>query len=182
MRIRAGYELAYECPQPTPMLLMLNIHPSRRPDLLTEQVLRSRRRGARDYVDGFGNVCTRIVAPAGRMTIATTFVIYDSGEPDVVRRDAAQHDIRDLPDEVLVFLLGSRYCDTDRLGDFAWAQFGEHAAGLGAGAGDLRLRARPHRLRLPARRPTRTAYGRPITTGPASAATSRISRSRSAAA
>ena len=125
MRIRAGYELAYECPQPTPMLLTLNIHPSRRPDLLTEQVLRfTPGVEAREYVDGFGNVCTRIVAPAGRIEIATAFEIFDSGKPDVVARDAAQHDIRDLPDEVLVYLLGSRYCETDRLGDFAWAQFG----------------------------------------------------------
>jgi transglutaminase-like putative cysteine protease len=124
MRIRAGYELVYECPQPTAMLLALNIHPSRRADLLTDQVLSfSPAVEARDYLDGFGNVCTRIVAPAGRTTISTGFEIYDSGRPDVVVPDARQHDIGELPDEVLVFLLGSRYCDTDRLGDFAWATF-----------------------------------------------------------
>ena len=65
----------------------------------------------------------------GRTTIATSFEIYDHGRPDPVARDATQHDIRDLPDDVLVFLLGSRYCDTDRLGDFAWAQFGQTAPG-----------------------------------------------------
>jgi transglutaminase-like putative cysteine protease len=130
MRIRAGYELIFECPQPTPMLLALNIHPSRRADLLTEQRLTfTPPVEVRDYVDGFGNVCTRIVAPAGVTTIATSFEIYDHGRPDPVVPDAVQHDIRDLPDEVLVFLLGSRYCDTDRLGDFAWAQFGQTAPG-----------------------------------------------------
>ena len=130
MRIRAGYELSYDCPQPTAMLLALNIHPSRRVDLLTDQVLTfTPEVEARDYIDSFGNVCTRIVAPAGRTTISTVFEIYDQGIPDVVAPEARQHDIRDLPDDVLVFLLGSRYCDTDRLGDFAWAQFGNTVPG-----------------------------------------------------
>ncbi len=125
MRIRAGYELSYECPQPTPMLLALNIHPSRRVDLLTNQVLRyTPSVRSHDYTDAFGNICTRIVAPAGRLTISTEFDVFDHGQPDEVAPEARQHDIRELPDEVLVFLLGSRYCDTDRLGDFAWATFG----------------------------------------------------------
>ena len=130
MRIRAGYELAYECPQPTAMLLALNLHPSRRVDLLTEQVLRfTPGVEARDYVDGFGNVCTRIVAPAGRLEIATRFEIHDSGLPDPVAPDARQLPIEGLPDEALVYLLGSRYCDTDRLSAFAWAQFEKVPAG-----------------------------------------------------
>lgn len=124
MKIRAGFTLSYECPQPTPMLLTLNIHPSRRVDLLTDQVLSfDRPTSVWGYVDGFGNACTRIVAPAGLTTITTDFEIYDSGEPDPVAWDAVQHDIQHLPDDILVFLLGSRYCDTDRLSDFAWAQF-----------------------------------------------------------
>ena len=130
MRIRAGYELAYDCPQPTPMLLALNIHPSRRVDLLTEQTLRfSPDVEARDYVDSFGNVVTRILAPTGRTTISTEFEIFDDGRPDTVDREAPQHDVRDLPDDVLVYLMASRYCDTERLGDFAWAQFGGTAPG-----------------------------------------------------
>ncbi|HVJ40446.1 MAG TPA: transglutaminase family protein [Dongiaceae bacterium] len=124
MKIRAGFTIGYQCAQPTPMLLVLNIHPSRRTDLLTEQVLTfDREIEARDYIDGFGNSCSRIVAPAGLTTISTAFEIYDNGQPDIVAEDAVQHDIKDLPDDVLVFLLGSRYCDTDRLSDFAWAQF-----------------------------------------------------------
>lgn len=130
MRIRAGYNLTYECPKPTPMLLVLEIHPSRRVDLLTEQVIGfDRPIEARGYIDSFGNACTRIEAPAGLTTISTTFEIYDSGNPDIVAPEAIQHDIKDLPDEVLTFLLGSRYCDTDRLGDFAWATFGNTRPG-----------------------------------------------------
>ncbi|HVJ35640.1 MAG TPA: transglutaminase family protein [Terriglobia bacterium] len=124
MKIQAGFTIGYHCTQPTPMLLVLNIHPSRRADLLTEQVLTfDRPVEMRDYIDGFGNSCSRIVAPAGLTTISTAFEIYDNGQPDIVPEGALQHDIKDLPDEVLVFLLGSRYCDTDRLSDFAWAQF-----------------------------------------------------------
>ena len=101
MRIRAGYRLVFECPQPTPMLLVLNVHPSRRADLLSDD-------GPTfyppleiwGYIDGFGNACTRVVVPAGRTTVSTEFEIYDAGLPDVVPRDAVQHEIKDLPDEV----------------------------------------------------------------------------------
>jgi transglutaminase-like putative cysteine protease len=130
MRIRAGCDLAYECPQPTATLLALSVHPSRRADLMTGQVLRfTPAVEARDYLDGFGNICTRIVAPEGRLAIATLFDIHDTGRPDASAPDARQHDIRELPDEALVFLLGSRYCETDRLGEFAWARFGGTPAG-----------------------------------------------------
>ena len=125
MKIRAGFSIAYECFQPTPMLLCLNIHPSRRIDLLTDQVLTfDRDIEASGYTDGFGNACSRIVAPVGVTTISTGFDIYDSGLPDNIPEDAVQHEIKDLPNDVLVYLLGSRYCDTDRLATFAWSQFG----------------------------------------------------------
>jgi transglutaminase-like putative cysteine protease len=130
MHIRAGYSLSYDCPQPTPMLLCLNIHPARRADLLTPQVLHfSPQLDSWDYTDAFGNVCTRITAPVGRTTISTEFEIYDTGTPDYVPFDAVQHDIRDLPDDVLVFLLGSRYCETDRLPNIAWSMFGHTPLG-----------------------------------------------------
>ncbi|MDB5555128.1 MAG: transglutaminase-like protein [Rhizobium sp.] len=125
MKIRAGFKLGYECVQPTPMMLVLNIHPSRRIDLLTEQVLNfSPPIEVWNYTDGFGNACSRIVAPPGLLEITTEFEIYDSGQPDPVPEGAVEHPIQDLPDDVLVFLLGSRYCDTEKLSDFAWAQFG----------------------------------------------------------
>ena len=130
MRIRAGFNLTYECPQQTPMLLVLEIHPSRRLDLLTEQVIGfDRPIEARGYIDAFGNACTRIEAPAGLTTISSSFEIYDTGKSDVVVPEAVQHDIKELPDDVLRFLLGSRYCDTDRLGDFAWEKFGDTTPG-----------------------------------------------------
>src|SRR6201999_501220 len=77
------------------------------------------------YRDGFGNWCTRIVAPAGRIRLTANSVLNDSGEPDAVARSARQHAVEDLPEEALVFLLGSRYCETDRLSPIAWDLFGK---------------------------------------------------------
>jgi transglutaminase-like putative cysteine protease len=71
------------------------------------------------YRDGFGNWCTRIVAPQGRIRVATTGVVRDTGEPDEIAASASQHPVQDLPDETLGFLLGSRYSNTDRLSQVA---------------------------------------------------------------
>ena len=124
MHIKSGFEITYDCHKPTPMLLALSIHPSRVPDLLTSHRIEfSRNVNPLDYIDGFGNVCTRITAPEGTTTITTDFTIADSGLPDIVAPDARQHTIEELPQETLVYLLGSRYCETDRLGDTAWSLF-----------------------------------------------------------
>lgn len=130
MRIRCGYEITYECVQPTPMVLALNVHPSRRADLLSPQVLRfSPNVPAREFLDGFGNVLTRLVAPVGDFTVSTLFDIADSGRPDEVVPSAGQLPIDTLPSDVLVFLHGSRYCETDLLANFAWSQFGSTPEG-----------------------------------------------------
>ena len=125
MKIRTGFEISFESTQPTPMLLMVSVHPSRLQDLVTPQAIAfDPPIPSRDYRDGFGNVCTRLVAPAGRLTLSADFVVADSGRPDPVTPDAAQHPVDDLPDEVLVYLLGSRYCETDSLSETAWSLFG----------------------------------------------------------
>ncbi len=121
MQIRAGYDIEYDCPQPTPMLLVLSIHPSRFPDLSTPHRIKFEPHiASSNYEDGFGNVCTRITAPAGRIRISSDFQIGDTGLPDVIAPRAKQIPVEDLPKEVIVFLLGSRYCETDALSDIAW--------------------------------------------------------------
>ena len=125
MHIRAGYEIIYQCPQPTPMLLMLSVHPSRTPDLLSpDRIAFDPAIASTQYHDGFGNLCTRIVAPRGRLTITNDFIVQDSGAPDTSAPGAVQHPVEDLPNDALVFLLGSRYCETDLLSDTAWSLFG----------------------------------------------------------
>jgi transglutaminase-like putative cysteine protease len=130
VRIRAGYNIAFNCFQDVPITLMLSVHPSRQRDIVTEHVLRfSPNVAARDYRDAFGNICTRLMAPAGLLEVRNEFVIEDSGLPDEVAPDARQWGIDALPDEAMVFLLGSRYCDTQKLSDLAWSLFGHIPGG-----------------------------------------------------
>jgi transglutaminase-like putative cysteine protease len=132
MRIRAGYEISFDCPQPTPMMLAISVHPSRSADILTEgAIVFNPGASLSTYRDRFDNLCTRILAPAGRTTISTSFDVYDSGLPDEVNWNAIQHPVEDLPDDLLTFLLGSRYCETDRLSDTAWSLFGGIPPGWG---------------------------------------------------
>ncbi|MCE4226384.1 transglutaminase family protein [Methylobacterium sp. C25] len=126
MQIRTGYSIAFDTLGPTPMTLLVNVRPERQKDLLTpEAVAFDPPVTAQREHDAFGNCCTRIVAPGGRITVSADFVIADRGEPDAVDPTARQIPVQDLPADVLPFLLGSRYCDTDKLGSLAWELFGE---------------------------------------------------------
>jgi transglutaminase-like putative cysteine protease len=132
LKIKVGYELIYDCPQPTPMMLMLNIHHSRVPDILVPDRLTTIPIiPFSTYRDVYGNWCTRLVAPPGRLRMASAALVNDSGEPDIVAPYAQQHSIQELPEEALIFLLGSRYCDTEKLSDVAWNLFGQTAPGWG---------------------------------------------------
>ena len=125
MKIRTGYDIAFSLTQPTPMILMLSVHPSRMADLLTPQVINfDPWIPSHAYRDVYDNVCHRIVAPPGLLTISADFTIQDSGLLDEYAPDARQIPVQDLPDDVMVYLLGSRYCDTDKLSQTAWSLFG----------------------------------------------------------
>lgn len=124
MQLRVGYELTYDCPQPTPMILALNIHYTRASDILTPDHIVTRPSvPVSAYRDGFGNWCTRLTAPQGEITLSSLAVVNDTGEPDVAITSADQHIVQNLPEETLVYLLGSRYCETDLLSEVAWKQF-----------------------------------------------------------
>ena len=105
MRIRVGYELIYDCPQPTPMMLMLHIHHTRAPDIIVpDQVTTNPLVPVASYRDGFGNWCSRLVAPTGQMRIISSAILHDNGAPDPINSSAHQHPVQELPAEVLVFL------------------------------------------------------------------------------
>ena len=130
MLIRTGYDISFTANRPTPMMAMLSIHPSRSRDLTTPHRITSDKDVPMyDYIDGFGNVCTRLVIPAGGITLSADFTVQDSGLPDRVVPDAPQVPVADLPDDILVYLLGSRYCETDRLSNTAWNLFGNTPSG-----------------------------------------------------
>ncbi|MEO8384884.1 MAG: transglutaminase family protein [Betaproteobacteria bacterium] len=130
MKIRVGFEMVYDCPQPTPMILNLNVHFTRVSDLIgRDNLMFDPPIPSAAYRDSFGNWCTRIVAPIGRTRISADAYVNDSGLTDIVARQAQQMAVRDLPEETLLFLLGSRYCETDRLSETAWQLFGSGPTG-----------------------------------------------------
>jgi transglutaminase-like putative cysteine protease len=124
MRIHVGCEMTFDFPQTTPLIAMLNVHFSRVPDLERPDYLMTQPSvPIESYRDSFGNWCNRLVAPAGRFSLGTDTVVRDRGAPDQTVPDALQHQVQHLPSETLLFLLGSRYCETDRLSDEAWRLF-----------------------------------------------------------
>src|SRR5579863_10164566 len=130
MQFRVGYEFIYKVPQPTPMILTVSIHYSRASDIVTPDLLTTNPSVAVSaYRDGFGNWCSRIVAPPGQFRIKGNGVVRDSGLTDAIVPSASQLAIKDLPEETLVFLLGSRYCETDLLSEAAWGLFSQTAPG-----------------------------------------------------
>jgi transglutaminase-like putative cysteine protease len=132
VQIRVGFDMTYDCPQPTPMIFNLNVHFTRVSDLVgRDDLVFDPPVPIAGYRDSFGNWCTRIVAPQGRMRVSADAIVNDSGAPDVVVPHARQLPVPELPEETLLFLLGSRYCETDRLSEAAWKLFGQAPPGWG---------------------------------------------------
>lgn len=114
MHIRVGFEISFHFSQPTAMLALLNVHPSRASTILTRECFTvDPFTSVTEFVDSFGNRCSRLFAPAGRVTLRNDTTVEDCGKPDPQMWNAVQHSVQDLPDEVLIFLLASRYCEVD---------------------------------------------------------------------
>jgi transglutaminase-like putative cysteine protease len=125
VNIHIGFDLTYECVVATPIIFMLNVHPSRAGDLITPDRLRlTPPVSINPYIDGFGNKCVRVLAPRGELRVANDAIVADEGKPDPVELGAEQHAVADLPHDALVYLLASRYCETDLMMDTAWRLFG----------------------------------------------------------
>lgn len=130
MLIRAGYEIEFEIPAPVCILMLLYVHPEREKDLeRQEKLVIEPNVPVETFIDGFGNKCSRILAPIGRLKIRNDICVRDSGELDEVGTDAEQHPIENLPTDVLPFLLASRYCEVDRMNNMAWLLFGQTRPG-----------------------------------------------------
>jgi transglutaminase-like putative cysteine protease len=125
MLIRIGYDIQFELPNDTAMVALLNVHPSRMRDLVEPDVLQIEPAlAATSYFDDFGNRCTRFLAPKGHLRLASSTLIRDSGEPDAAKLDAREVAVADLPNDLLRFLLNSRYCEVDRFAHIALELFG----------------------------------------------------------
>ena len=132
MIIRYGYEIAITCPRPTPVVCLLTVHDERAADIRSpETVVTTPPVATTTYRDLFGNVCRRFVAPAGDFAISADGTVEDSGLPDPVDWNAAEIPVAELPDDCLTWLMGSRYCETDRLSQAAWDLFGQVPPGWG---------------------------------------------------
>lgn len=132
MLIRCGHAITLRFAAPTALITLLAV----RPHQLGLRVISETHRNSlalpmSDYVDGFGNRCQRLVAPAGSVTLAGEVVVESDGQPDPVCAAAAEIPPAALPASTLHYLLGSRYCETDRLSQFAWDRFGALPPGWG---------------------------------------------------
>jgi transglutaminase-like putative cysteine protease len=130
MLIRVGYDIEFNLPAEVAMLAMLNVHPSRSFDLQEPDEVRTEPELlVSNYFDSFGNRCTRLVAPAGKLRLTGSTLVLDPGQPDPVKLSARESPVGDLPDEVLTYLLNSRYCEVDRFSNTAFELFGNTPPG-----------------------------------------------------
>lgn len=125
MLIRLGYDLQFDLPAPVSFVAMLHVHPSRSADLRElDRMEIDPLIPLHTYIDSFGNQCTRFDASAGSLRLSNRTLILDSGEPDPVAWDAVEHPVSELPDDVLRYLMSSRYCEVDSLSAIALDLFG----------------------------------------------------------
>ena len=132
MTVRVGFELTYNVPYPSPLLFV--VEPRDRP---TQRVVSARRSispdvplGAfRSYLDGYGNVVWRVLPAAGTLRVTHDLVIEVAAQLDPVLLDLPKTPLQDLPDDVLLYTLPSRYCPSDLFIRQAWDLFGHIEGG-----------------------------------------------------
>lgn len=132
MLICYGYEITLTCTQPTALVCLLSVHDDRAADIrVPETTFTTPEVQVSTYHDLFGNRCRRLVAPSGDLTIWGDATIEDDGKSDPVTLHAREFPVPQLPDDCLGYLMGSRYCETDRLSQIAWDTFGKLDPGWG---------------------------------------------------
>lgn len=125
MRIRIGHELLFEVPRPTPMLLMLYVHPDGARALQQpEAILVDPATRVESFVDWFGNRAARIVATPGSLRLRYDNVVEDGGRHEPTIEGRRLRPVPELPPECWRYLLASRYCEVDRMSAIAWDLFG----------------------------------------------------------
>ncbi len=130
MHLRLGYDIRFELPAPTALIAMLHVHPSVDASLLLSDTLKTEPAlPVREYLDSFGNRCSRIYAEAGLLRLSNTTELLCPDFEDEPGSSAPEVPVQELPDNVLQFLLNSRYCEVDRLGAVALDLFGYMAPG-----------------------------------------------------
>ena len=125
MLIRFGYDITVDCLMQTPMICMMSVRPEQHDALRIQHGVETEPQVETSvYRDLFGNTCRRFVAPAGLFRLRADATIEVDPTPDPVLMHLPETPLADLPDQALLYLIGSRYCETDRLSQFAWDRFG----------------------------------------------------------
>jgi transglutaminase-like putative cysteine protease len=122
--LRVGCEFVHDLSWPVPLTLQVEpradaVLAVRAAQLETEPAVAVDR-----FLDLYGNVCRRFTLGPGRTRIRYQAEVEVGTSVDDADESAAQAPVADLPDDVLHFTLASRYCDSDRLSNTAWALFG----------------------------------------------------------
>jgi len=158
MLINYGFDISISVSQSTPLITLLDVCDARRRDIETESAFLSTPSvPASTYLDHFGNLCRRMMAPAGDFRFTLNGTIRDSGAPDLVDASLPEVPVGELPDNVLVYLLGSRYCETDQLSELAWKEFGSLTPGWSRVQAIVDFVHRRLKFGYPHARATRTA-------------------------
>jgi transglutaminase-like putative cysteine protease len=143
MLIQSEFDIRFDIPVATAMIALLHVHPSldaslRTPDTLqvehspamqsTEPQAATRLK-VEEYIDSFGNRCSRFVAPVGTIRLFGTNLLEGPETPDQQGFGLQQTPVEELPAETLQYLLASRYCQVDQFGGIAQDLFGFYAPG-----------------------------------------------------
>lgn len=130
LTIRAGLEFVYEAATTTPIILLIKARNDPRQHIEKEWLSFEPKVRPEEYVDVHGNIVHRFLLPPGRTTIRhDSFVAVPSLPENHGALDELMP-IAELPAELLRYTLPSRYCDFDKLLDFAYQQFGQVPHGL----------------------------------------------------
>ena len=130
MFLRLGYDIRFAIPAPVAMVALLHVHPSRVADLRKpDEILIEPWTSVETFVDSFGNRCTRFVAQPGALRLSNSTLLEDAGFADKVNYSAREVPVHELPNQILCYLLNSRYCEVDRFATIATELFGGIAPG-----------------------------------------------------
>ena len=150
MLIRVGFDIQFEIPSPVAMIALFHVHQTRSQDLREpDQPRITPSVPIEEYEDSFGNICSRFVAPAGKLQLYNSTLIEDSGEPDPVSPNACQVPVEDLAPEMLRYLLRLPLLRSGPPPGCCWNAIRQLSAGMGARAGGMRLGANERHIRLP---------------------------------
>ena len=143
MHIKSEFDIQFHLLQATPMVAMLRVHPSVDPLLVGSECFKvehigpandsgmesARELPIEEYLDGFGNRCSRFVAPAGAIRLSGDSTVNVTDQPELQGFGAKQVPVEELPHDVLQFMLASRYCEVDKFGGIAQDLFGHLGSG-----------------------------------------------------